>query len=171
MYMWYNRKLILNLLIITILIFVIEFYLPVSGLPYSGNNVYEFKLDLMLLYITFLVFYLDKSYYVIYISFFLGLIQGFAIETDIGFLSFLKSLFAFLLTIIKKYNVIWNNYLKYLIIYLIYFFYFFINYLLQDCFVFTELFIISSFHSILLLSLFIIFNKVLFSSKIFKLNA
>tara|TARA_Y100001970_G_C14190179_1_gene834880 strand:- start:764 stop:1279 length:516 start_codon:yes stop_codon:yes gene_type:complete len=171
MFMLYNRKLILGIGIIATLVFIVEFYLPKFGFQYSGNRAYVFKLDLMLLYLAFLVFYLKNSYYVIYISFFVGIMQGLALEFDIGLLAFLKSLFSFMLTIIKKYNIIWNNYFKYLAIYLIFFLYFFLNYSLEDYFQIMELLFISSFHSISLFSLFFMFNKIFFNSKIFQLDA
>ena len=123
MYLLFNSKLSVNLILCAIIV-LIQAYSP--KIPLSDNlNV---SLDLLLIFITFLVL-LNKTFYIVFIAFFLGLIQDFIINIEaIGLCSFIKSLSAYYIGKVKLINNLWSKIFKISTTFIIIFTFFFIFY-------------------------------------------
>ena len=172
MFLLYNRKKLFYATLLILLIFSIEFILHDMKIPFLSLRQYPLKIDLIFVMLTFFVFYFERSYLIIYLGCLLGLFQGFVtMSTDFGLIAFFKSTFIFLLTVIKNYNTLWNNFLKKMSILLIYFLYFSLLHIIiynpSEYSQIMNIFIFSFIEALILFFIFLIFNKILFNSKIF----
>ena len=120
MYLSFNNKSFI-ILLISVIIFFIQINLP-SIIIYENNQI---NLDLILVFLTVLVFLKIPSYKIIFAGFFYGLIQDIIIGVDqIGLFGFIKSVTVFLLLYIRDYDNIWLKGIKLLYIFVVYFFHF-----------------------------------------------
>ena len=136
------------------------FFLIQSNLPsiaiYNYNKI---NLDLILVFLTALVFFKD-SYKIIFLAFFYGFIQDIIVNVNqFGILSFLKSFAAFLLLYIRKYDTIWDKKIKFLYVFLIYFLHFYLYYFSIYNNNYFSIFFISFMQSIVTFILFLLVNK------------
>ena len=143
------------------MVFLIQANLP-SIIIYNNNKI---NLDLVLVFLTTLVFF-DNSYKIIIIAFFYGLIQDMIMSIDqLGIFSFIKSATVFLLLYIREYDTIWNKKMKFLYIFLIYFIHFILYYsIIYNEFYFI-IFIISFFQTLPTFILFILFDRLFIKTK------
>ena len=158
----YNRKNIIILALISFLILFIQINLP--SIFIFGEN--EINLDLILVYLTFLVFLVKDTYKVIILAFLYGLIQDIIINIEqLGLLSFIKSFTVFLISYVLKYETIWKWKIKLLYIFLIYSIHFSIYYII----IYREIYIAVLFAGFIQASvcifIFALLNKLLFKIK------
>ena len=139
MYLLYNNKSIIYILLLSVIIFVLQVNFPVI---YIYDEFYLY-FDFALIFLTILCYKID-AYKVIILSFFFGLGQDLIISIDhLGLLSFLKCLVIFLFSFINKYRFIWKREFKFLIIFLLFFIHFFFYYLIVSHNSYYFIFIIS----------------------------
>ena len=137
------------------MIFLIQSNLP----SISIYNYHKINLDLILIFLTALIFFKD-SYKIIFLAFFYGLIQDIIINIDqFGILSFAKSFTVFLLLYVRKYDTIWNKKIKFLYIFSIYFIHFHLYYFSVYNDYYFSIFFISFLQTIVTFSLFIVVDK------------
>jgi len=160
MYLLFNNK---NYFIffISLVIFFLQANLP-SVIIYNNNKI---NLDLILVFLTTLVF-LKNSYQIIIIGFFYGLIQDMIMGIDqLGIFSFLKSASVFLLLYIRHYDTIWNKKIKLLYVFSVYFIHFSLYYfIIYNEFYFIVL-SVSLFQTISTFILFILFDRLFIKIK------
>ena len=160
MYLSFNNKFYF-IFFISLIILLIQANLP-SIIIYNNNRI---NLDLVLVFLTVLVF-LKNSYKIIIIGFFYGLIQDIIMSVDqLGVFSFIKSTTVFLLLYIREYDTIWDKKIKFLYIFLIYF----IHFALYYSIIYNEFYFIilsmSLFQTVSTFILFILFDRLFIKIK------
>ena len=147
--------------IISILILIIQVNIP-SIVIYENNKI---NLDLILLFLTFLVF-INNSFKIIFVAFFLGIFQDIIISNEqLGLLSFLKSFTVYLLLGIRGYDSIWSKTVKLSYIFFVYFLHFLIYYLVIHDGVYFMIFFISFIQSLVCFVIYYFFDKFFFNIK------
>ena len=147
--------------IISILILIIQVNIP-SIVIYENNKI---NLDLILLFLTFLVF-INNSFKIIFVAFFLGIFQDIIISNEqLGLFSFLKSFTVYLLLGIRGYDSIWNKTIKLSYIFFVYFLHFLIYYLVIHDGIYFMIFFISFIQSLICFVIYYSFDKFFFNIK------
>ena len=147
--------------ITSILILIIQINIP-SIIIYENNKI---NLDLILLFLTFLVF-INNSFKIIFIAFFFGIFQDIIISNEqLGLFSFLKSFTVYLLLGIRGYDSIWNKTIKLSYIFFVYFLHFLIYYLVIHDGVYFMIFLISLIQSLICFAIYYFFDKFFFNIK------
>jgi len=161
MYLSFNNKIFINI-ILSAIVLLLQAYSP--RIP-IGENL-NLSLDLLLVFITISVL-LNKTFIIIFIAFFLGLIQDFLINIEaIGLCSFSKSLSAYYVSKVKLNNNLWSKYFKQFYIFIIYFIHFLFYYFILDLNINAIILLSSFLHSIFAIFIFHIINKFFFNSKL-----
>jgi len=161
MYLLFNSKIFINI-ILSAIVLLLQAYSPTIPLGEKLN----FSLDLLLVFITISVL-LNKTFVIIFIAFFLGLVQDFVINIEaIGLCSFSKSLSAYYISKVKLNNNLWSKYFKQFYIFLIYFFHFLFYYFILDLNINVIILLSSFLHAIFAIFIFYIINKFFFNSKL-----
>ena len=161
MYSLFNSKMFINLILCAIII-LIQAYSPKISLS-DNLNV---SLDLLLIFITFLVLS-NKTYYVVFIAFFLGLIQDFIINIEaIGLCSFTKSLSTYYIGKVKLNNSLWSKIFKIIYIFIIYYLHFVFYYFVINFDIDIMILLLSLFHSLSALVVFYFIDRFFFNSNL-----
>ena len=161
MYLLFNNKFFINI-ILSAIVLLLQAYSPRIPL---GENL-EFSLDFLLVFITISVL-LNKTFVVIFIAFFLGLVQDCLINIEaIGLCSFSKSLCAYYISKVKLNNNLWSTYFKQFYVFLIYFIHFMFYYFILELNINAIILLSSFLHSLFAIFIFYIINKFLFNSKL-----
>ena len=161
MYLLFNNKIFVNFVLCGIILLV-QAYSP--KIPITENlNV---SLDLLLIFITFLVL-LNKTFYIVFIAFFLGLFQDFIINVEaIGLCSFIKSMSVYYLSKIKLNNNLWSVFFKLLYIFAIYYVHFLFYYFVINLNFNSLILLLSLLHALFALFVFYIINKFFLNSNL-----
>ena len=161
MYLLSNNISKIIFFVISIIVLIIQINLP-SIIIYENNKI---NLDLILIFLTFLVF-IEDSHRIVYIAFFFGLFQDIIINTEqLGLFSFLKSLTIYLLLGIRSYDSIWDRKIKLGFIFCIYFLHFLFYYLIIHDGFYSMIFLVSFFQSILSFVIYYLFNRLYLNPK------
>ncbi len=157
MYLLYNNKLIIYILLLSIVIFALQINFPVI---YIYDQFYLY-FDFVLIFLVVLCYRIDE-YKVILLSFLFGLGQDLIINIDhIGLLSFLKCTIIFLISLTNKYRFIWRKTFKFFILFLLFFIHFFFYYLIVSYNSYYSIIIISLCQSIVCYFLFYMIDNFL----------
>ncbi|MBI65235.1 MAG: hypothetical protein CMG64_02955 [Candidatus Marinimicrobia bacterium] len=157
MYLLYNNKLIIYILLLSVVIFALQINFPVI---YIYDQFYLY-FDFVLIFLVVLCHRIDE-HKVILLSLLFGLGQDFIINIDhIGLLSFLKCTIIFLISITNKYSFIWREIFKFFVLFLLFFIHFFFYYLIVSYSSYYSIIIISLCQSIVCYLLFYIINNFL----------
>ena len=159
MYLLFNKNLIFNVLICAFVVFL------QSLAPNIYINDYiSVSLDVLLILITFLAL-LNRTYYIVFLGFFIGLFQDMVINSYvIGLCSFIKSLSAYYISKVKLNNNLWNRFHKVIYLFLIYFLHFFFYYFVTVADFSFLVLILSFLHAFSSLVVFYVFEKIIFDS-------
>ena len=161
MYLLLNNKPKVMFFIVSIFILILQINMP-SIFIYDNNRI---NLDLILLFLTFLVFS-NGDYKIIYAAFFFGLLQDIIINNEhLGLFSFLKSISVYLLLGIRNYDSIWNARVRSLCILCIFFLHFFIYYFIIHDQIYSMIIFVSLLQSIVCFIIYYLFNRLFFNTK------
>ena len=162
MYLLFNNyKLLIHILFCFILISLQAFFPKI----YVTNEL-KVSIDLLLIYLSFLVLFY-KTYYIIFLAFFLGLFQDFIIHVGaIGLCSFIKPLSVFAVGLIKRAQLLWKRSFKILVIFIIYLLHFSIFYFISSLEEFRTLIFLILLLALFALIIFIVLEKLLYNSKL-----
>ena len=159
MYLLFNKNNILNVLLCAFVIFVQSFAPKI----YITDSI-NVSLDFLLILITFLVL-LKDTFYIVFLGFFIGLLQDMVINSyAIGLCSFIKSLSVYCISKIKHNDILWSRTYKFIYVFLIYFFHFITYYFITSTNLSFLVFSLSFLHALSAIFIFYIFEKILFSS-------
>ena len=112
-----------NLFILFLLILVSQLYVPVI---YMGSGIYT-RPDILLIFLTYLSTQ-NSRFFLILIGFSFGLIQDLITQSNLlGLFSFTKSVIAYILGTLNKYNRLWTSRVKALFLFSTYFIHYFIS--------------------------------------------
>ena len=162
MFLSFNKNNLISILFLGIFFILLQFNIP----RFFFINGFEIGFDFLLIFLTILVFSYE-NYKIILLAFIFGLIQDYIVGVEeIGIISFIKSCSIFLLGIIKKYQFIWSNSIKFFVVFLVGFFHFSAYYFFIINETYFFIFYISVVHSFLyFISIFII-NRSFFNLKL-----
>ena len=159
MYLSYNKNLFYSVLV-CIFVVIIQSFAPKI---YITDNI-NVSLDFLLILITFLIL-LKNTFYVVFLGFFIGLLQDMLINSyAIALCSFIKSLSVYYISKIKLNNNLWKRSYKFIYILLIYFLHFMVYYFVMSASLNFLIFLLSFLHALSALIVFYIFEKILFNS-------
>ena len=162
MYLLSINNMFLKYLVLGLVFFVLQIIFP-KLLILNGCRI---GIDFVLIFLTISIFKFD-DYKIILLAFIFGLLQDFIINVEqIGIMCFLKSFSVYLLGLIKKYQFIWNFFIKYIVLFLIAFLNSFIYYLfIFDDFYFFTIYV-SILNSFLFFIIMFLINKYYFNLKL-----
>tara|TARA_B100001029_G_C15029557_1_gene435977 strand:- start:169 stop:654 length:486 start_codon:yes stop_codon:yes gene_type:complete len=151
-------------LIVWALVLSVQIFIP----AFNFNEI-QIKPDLILVLVSFVALKFGADFAIIF-AFLNGLIQDFTTQNSLlGILTLAKSLAIYIIHFIQNFNTIWTRKIKILYIFLAYLlhnliYYYF--YLSGDVSIFSIGIFIILIHSIISFIIFLVFEKILFKSKL-----